>query len=93
MAISEMKIESFAELSQSVWDRIEKPIIAVYLDPDAIQTPKYLVKVYDGAGYTGIHMRKDDYEKVTEDIAIYVHWLKRAMPGKEDEPSLICAYI
>ena len=93
MAISEMKIESFAELPQSVWDRIEKPIIAVYLDPDAIQMPKYLVKVYDGAGYTGIHMRKDDYTKLIEDIAIYAHWLHRASPGAEDEPSLLCVYI
>ena len=93
MGISEMKIDSFAELSQSVWDRIKKPIIAVYLDPDAIQMPKYLVKVYDGAGYTGIHMRKDNLDMLTEDIAIYAHWLSRASPGTADEPSLLCVYI
>ena len=93
MGIAEMEIRSFAEMQQSVWDRIKTPIIAVYKDPDAIQRPKHLAKVCDGGDYTGIFMRMDNLEKLHEDIRIYAFWLNRVDPGTGDDPSLLCAYI
>lgn len=87
-----MEIRSFAELHQSVWDKIKKPFIAVYKDPDAIHRPKYLAKVYDGGEYTGIFMRMNELERMTEDIRVYACWLRKALPGTADEPSLLCVY-
>lgn len=93
MGTAEMEIRSFAELHQSVWDKNKKPFIAIYKDPDAIQRPKYLAKVYDGADYTGIYMRMDNLERMREDIRVYAYWLRSAPPGTADEPSLIGVYI
>ena len=92
MGIAEMEIRSFGEMQQSAWDKCKKPFVAVYKDPDAIQRPKYLAKVYDGAYYTGIYMRMDDIKKLREDIRMYAHWLSEAKPGADDEPSLLCIY-
>ena len=92
MGIAEMEIRSFAEMHQSAWDKCKKPFVEVYEDRDAIQRPKYLAKVYDGAYYTGIYMRMDDIEKMREDIRMYAHWLSEAKPDAADEPSLLCIF-
>ncbi len=87
--IKEMR--SFGDLSLVTWLKMSRKFIAVSREAGCPET--FVAKLYDGAEYTGIFIRKNDVESIYRDIERYTLGLAKEKPGPADPKELICVYM